>query len=263
MKHQLKQPHRHCIVVFVTYTLLFVFQVPYGVFEVKVSGGEDPLFIEELIESGEIVQANKFSKFLTGAAIHNPVAVNLLPWWADDPLFAPLFKKPKRHSMTFVPKRRITSQENAVISPLSEEAPDDALIAAEEGTGKSDETNSKVGLRQRLKGKLGDNAKIAPKSPARIEPKSFFANERTFLQWVSAALLLMAVAELLFASATTTTNTSALVAGNFMMTVALFVIIYGITIFYRRVYLMTNAKPYGYSDVLGPAVFAAFIITGV
>jgi ABC-type multidrug transport system permease subunit len=73
----------------------------------------------------------------------------------------------------------------------------------------------------------------------------------------------MAVAELLFASATTNRNTSALVAGNFMMAVALFVIFYGITTFYRRLYLMTNAKPYGYGDALGPAVFAAFIITGV
>jgi uncharacterized membrane protein YidH (DUF202 family) len=238
--------------------------VPYGVFEVKVSGGQDPLFIEELIQSGAIVQANKFSKFLTGAAIHNSSAVNMLPWWAGDPLFASLFKKPKRHSTTFVPQRRITLQENdVVVTHVTEEVADDALIAAEEGKGISAETNSKVGLRQRLKGKLGDTTKIAPRSPARIKPKSFFANERTFLQWVSAALLLMAVAELLFASATTNRNTSALVAGNFMMAVALFVIFYGITTFYRRLYLMTNAKPYGYGDALGPAVFAAFIITGV
>jgi len=60
-----------------------IVKVPYGVFEVKVGGGEDPLFIHELEESGAIIKANKFSKFLTGAAIHNKKAVNMLPWWAS------------------------------------------------------------------------------------------------------------------------------------------------------------------------------------
>ncbi|KAL3906314.1 MAG: hypothetical protein SGILL_009317, partial [Bacillariaceae sp.] len=32
---------------------------------------------------------------------------------------------------------------------------------------------------------------IAPKTPARIEPKTYFANERTFVQWVSTSILLL------------------------------------------------------------------------
>ena len=46
-------------------------KVPYGVFEVKVSDGKHPLFIEELQASDAIVEAPKFSKFLTGASLHN------------------------------------------------------------------------------------------------------------------------------------------------------------------------------------------------
>jgi len=46
-------------------------KVPYGVFEVKVSAGENPTFVEELIENDAIVEAPKFSKFLTGASLHN------------------------------------------------------------------------------------------------------------------------------------------------------------------------------------------------
>ena len=45
--------------------------------------------------------------------------------------------------------------------------------------------------------------------------------------------------------------------------VALVVIVYAVILFYRRLYLMTNAKPYGYSDMIGPPVFALFTITGV
>jgi SPX domain-containing protein involved in vacuolar polyphosphate accumulation len=58
-------------------------KIPYGVFEVKVAGGEDPTFIEELQQSGAIVKAPKFSKFLTGCAVHNASIVPMLPWWSE------------------------------------------------------------------------------------------------------------------------------------------------------------------------------------
>ena len=113
-------------------------------FRCQVSGGEDPLFIEELIESGAIAKANKFSKFLTGGAIHNAATVNMLPWWADDPLFAPLFKKPKRRSSTVGAKRSMSKRDNVEVSPAVEQAPDDVFIAAEEGKGTSYEAQVKV-----------------------------------------------------------------------------------------------------------------------
>jgi uncharacterized membrane protein YidH (DUF202 family) len=237
-----------------------IVKVPYGVFEVKVSGGEDPLFIEELIESGAIVKANKFSKFLTGASIHNASKVNMLPWWADDPLFANLFKKPRRRSRVVAARTGVVKK--SLISPIAEAADDDdddALIAIEEGAP----TQTKDGLRKRLNLKAKKEPTIAPRSPARVEPKSFFANERTFIQWISAALLLMGVGELLFVSARESLSQSALVAGNFLFVVALVVVVYAGALFYRRLFLMTNAKPYGYSDVIGPSFFAVFIITGM
>lgn len=238
-----------------------IVKVPYGVFEVKVSGGEDPFFIEELIESGAIVKANKFSKFLTGASIHNASKVNMLPWWADDPLFAPLFNKPRRRSRVVAARTGVGSiVKKTTISPVAEAADDDALIAIEEGALPN---QTKDGLRKRLNLKAKKEPTIAPRSPARVEPKSFFANERTFIQWISAALLLMGVGELLFASARESLSQSALVAGNFMFVVALVVVMYAATLFYRRLFLMTNAKPYGYSDVIGPSFFAVFIITGM
>jgi len=68
-------------------------KVPYGVFEVKVSLGESPLLVEELIASDAIVEVPKFSKFLTGASLHNFNKVDIiLPWWSEDALFAPMFK---------------------------------------------------------------------------------------------------------------------------------------------------------------------------
>jgi SPX domain protein involved in polyphosphate accumulation len=50
---------------------------------VKVAAGEDPFFIEQLQQSGAIVKAPKFSKFLTGCALHNSNIVSMLPWWSE------------------------------------------------------------------------------------------------------------------------------------------------------------------------------------
>lgn len=50
-----------------------------------------------------------------------------------------------------------------------------------------------TGMRRR--GKTDDKKpNVAPKAPARVEPKSFFANERTFIQWITVGSLFLLVA---------------------------------------------------------------------
>jgi SPX domain protein involved in polyphosphate accumulation len=43
-------------------------RVPFSVFEIKLAGREMPDSMLNLIENGVIIEAAKFSKFLTGAA---------------------------------------------------------------------------------------------------------------------------------------------------------------------------------------------------
>jgi len=227
-------------------------KVPYGVFEVKVAAGEDPIFIEELQQSGAIVKAPKFSKFLTGCALHNTSIVSMLPWWAEEPLFSPLFKKQRRISVVYRAEftnlfRELDDEVQdessctgilSITKNKSEECADDnCLKAAEEGS-------SKLELRERLLSpKTKDKNQptkqvIAPRTPARVEPKSFFANERTLIQWLSAALLLMTAAELLLVAS----STSAILTWNFLMSSAVFVALYGIGTYHRRLHLMINSK---------------------
>lgn len=224
--------------------------MPYGVFEVKVGGsGGDPVFIEELQESGAIVKADKFSKFLTGGAIHNPAAINMLPWWADDALFQPLFEKRR------IPRNspNMASDMTApLLSNVVELVDDDKLLAAEGGiispspstTTCSSSSSSNFGAfeknvqppQQSLKydafrrrfwnrnGKEHNQHKhIAPRAVARVEPKSFFANERTFIKWISAGLLIMGIAHLFFLTAQDQADQSALNVGNWMMYSALII----------------------------------------
>ena len=76
-------------------------------------------------------------------------------------------------------------------------------------------------------------------------------------------MTIVVVAELIFLTATENTSLSALRAGNFLFATALVVVVYGISLYYRRLHLMMTSKPYGYADAIGPAVFAVIIIAGI
>jgi SPX domain protein involved in polyphosphate accumulation len=57
---------------------------PYAVLEIKLnlpSGTQPPLWIEELISSGLVEEAPKFSKFVHATAILFERRVHLLPFW--------------------------------------------------------------------------------------------------------------------------------------------------------------------------------------
>ena len=66
--------------------------LPYCIFEVKVVGVDgSPPFVMELEDTGTIIEAKKFSKYLSGASIFNVDKVKTLPWWASDEAFESLF----------------------------------------------------------------------------------------------------------------------------------------------------------------------------
>jgi uncharacterized membrane protein YidH (DUF202 family) len=99
------------------------------------------------------------------------------------------------------------------------------------------------------------------RKPARVEPKSFFANERTFIQWISAALLLVTISVILldFQSASGVPAT----AGIVLNSVAVFIVFYSIYAYYRRLVLLQSASAYGYVDHFGPIVLAMAVLLGV
>ena len=74
-------------------------KVPNDIFEVKLSGAVMPSAIGALLKRGIILDATKFSKFLTGAAAFNVNEVGLLPYWAKEKAFSNFFF-PKHLSCT-------------------------------------------------------------------------------------------------------------------------------------------------------------------
>mmetsp|Transcript_12271 Transcript_12271/g.29523 ORF Transcript_12271/g.29523 Transcript_12271/m.29523 type:complete len:517 (-) Transcript_12271:44-1594(-) len=104
--------------------------------------------------------------------------------------------------------------------------------------------------------------KIASKRPARVEPKSYFANERTFIQWLSASLWLVTIAALLLekeAGGVSHLTT----AGLALSSGALVVAAYATYVYMRRIRLLQSGSSRGYVDHIAPLLLACAVIIGV
>ncbi|KAF9572054.1 vacuolar transporter chaperone [Mortierella alpina] len=95
--------------------------------------------------------------------------------------------------------------------------------------------------------------------PVRIEPKVFFANERTFLSWLNFTVLLgsLAIGLLNFGD-----RIGRISAGVFTF-VALVVMVYALVTFHWRADRIRKRLPGPYDDRFGPTVLCLFILIAI
>ncbi|KAK6454981.1 polyphosphate synthetase protein [Scheffersomyces xylosifermentans] len=108
-------------------------------------------------------------------------------------------------------------------------------------------------LNATFKDKLPKGTKIS--IPIRIEPKVYFANERTFLSWLSIGMILGGTAIALLNYG----NNSALTASIGFFITALFTIIYATYKYIWRVIMIREKKAVEYGDKFGPNMICVFI----
>ncbi|CXJ24071.1 vacuolar transporter chaperone, putative [Plasmodium berghei] len=99
------------------------------------------------------------------------------------------------------------------------------------------------------KKQIVDN-KIPKDSVVRVEPKTFFANERTLLQWLNTSVLLSTISITLL----NFSNFYGFISGIIMAPVAIFFIIYSFYIYLKRANALINKEPIDYTDKIGPGV---------
>ena len=125
-------------------------------------------------------------------------------------------------------------------------------------------TDGSLGMASLVSGKNrngGKKKKLAPRKAVRVEPKSYFANERTFIQWISAALLLVTIAAIIMENSGQ--HKHAVTMGFSLMTCAAFVVVYAMFVYFRRLQLLSSGQPYGYVDKNGPLVLAIAVLAGL
>ncbi|ODV59516.1 Vtc4p [Ascoidea rubescens DSM 1968] len=91
--------------------------------------------------------------------------------------------------------------------------------------------------------------------PVRVEPKVYFATERTYLTWLSILMILGGIATSLL---TYSSNISAITASIGFFLCAIFVIIYSSYIFVWRVKNIRKKRAVDYYDKFGPTAICAF-----
>ena len=281
-------------------------QIPYVVFEIKLSGEDTttlPGALAVLQEQGVIREARKFSKFLTGAATFNSGKLTTLPWWAENPSFATMFGM-KDTSETDSESQSSISSSGDVLAPIDKPSKNKSGVSFQSrdsfGVSQAFTVDTFVSRKSWTENNKNNKKSIASKRPAKVEPKSYFANERTFVQWISASLLLLTIAVLLVgygadhsgsASSYAFTAGVALCCGMYCsqpvfillfspffrqlipnnvyccrhryVIGAVVIVLYSTFVYFRRIRLLSTGSSYGYIDHVGPVLLAAGVAVGV
>jgi uncharacterized membrane protein YidH (DUF202 family) len=93
----------------------------------------------------------------------------------------------------------------------------------------------------------------------KIEPKTYFANERTYLQWFNAATLLGSLSLALI-----TLDTHARVLGLIFLPIAVLLLLYALYTYHRRLRAITERRPdASYHDPYGPTILTIVLAIAI
>ena len=144
---------------------------PYAILEVKLADARNtPAWVNAMLLSCGAIRVHKFSKFLHAMAFLHPQRTNVLPHWFPEFQSSTNRQLPVASPVSGVATRE-QRIENILISQSTEE--EDVAVRDEEETGQA--------------------ATVPVKDMKALEPKSVFANERTFLHYCQKGMFLLTV----------------------------------------------------------------------
>lgn len=198
-------------------------RLPHTVIEVKISseklenGGLE--WLESLLAESKIERVDNFNKFVHGCALLYPTVAGTLPHWL------PQTSTPGSSDPDVI-KRNTSADILMYDSDISYD------------TSPASDDRSKIAI------------------PVRVEPKAFFANERTFLSWVQFAIFLGGIGTAMIGLG----NAQAYICGVMMIGVAGIFAFYALYLFHCRALKIRVKDPGPYDDMVGPAVLVGIFI---
>jgi len=271
---------------------------PHSVLEIKLElKGENtspPSWVTELQNSGMLYEVHKFSKFVHGCAIMLPEDARAVPYWVDDASLRESIMA-SGGGRILVQGNLSNKEKNNIkfrgVGPGANEVFDHLLPF---GCIEHDRTLTAVGrtansvkvLHEKNQaisvGKLAtrkydrtciewifpscspyapENLSImAPISVQKIEPKIFFANERTFLHWLHAGVTLYTISTGILVLASDEDDSWAVWYAMAMLLVALGFCIYALRTFLWRSDMIKNRLPGRWDDPRGPMILGSFLV---
>ena len=265
---------------------------PYAILEVKLqtlATQEPPKWVQDMI-NGHLVEAvPKFSKFIHGSAVLLEKKVTLFPFWLPQMNVDIRKPVPKMEERAFYPEHHNspkgescstspsvhTRKENIVIDINEDEESEKTPLIGDSPSRNRTITvgpQRKKGLRMLSCFKIPKNNRIQSSAtsakkkialPVRVEPKVFFANERTFLSWVNFSIFLGGIASALIGLG----KESARVTGFLFSGVSVLFAIYALFLYNWRARKIRGREAGPYDDRVGPAmlvfVFLGAMITSI
>ena len=97
--------------------------------------------------------------------------------------------------------------------------------------------------------------------PVKVEPKVYFANERTFLDWMHMSVLLATVSTAIIAFAEA--NEYSQIYGLILMPTSIGFTCYALYVYMKRANMIRNKHPGPYEEKIGPIILATLLATTI
>jgi SPX domain protein involved in polyphosphate accumulation/uncharacterized membrane protein YidH (DUF202 family) len=245
---------------------------PYAILEVKLQtqlGAEPPIWVQQLVNSHLVEAVPKFSKYIHGVATLLEHHINLLPFWLPQ-MDVDIRREP---TTEWKRMRKAIGYRSGTPSETSSDIFDQSTVGGFNNAAPQLKKKSSLGrLVHKInrvrdeededpdRDELLENPKII-QLPTRVEPKVFFANERTFLTWLHFAIILATLALGLL-------NFSDRVgqfAASIFTIISLLTMGYSVVLFKWRAAKIRNRDEGPFDDSIGPLalVLALFMAIGV
>lgn len=250
-------------------------------------GQEPPQWVREMVSSHLVEAVPKFSKFIHGTSTLLPEMVSLVPFW--QPQMSVDIRKPKQDvSYGIISKHRVADSGNGAMDEeeLAGSSSGYGAVSINESNnrieGASAESSTNEGLLAPLINwyqhitkpdnsfnKVPDatvfettfrappGKKIAV--PVRVEPKVYFATERTFLSWLSISLVFGATAHTLMNYG----DLVSLITASCFYATAILTILYSSGVYIFRVFSIRSKRAAMYDDQWGPRLVCTALALSV
>ena len=261
----------------------------------------------------------KFSKYLTGCAVHHKSSLAAIPDWFAYPSLQPFVFPTASSASSTGPNPREGASLLASMPPSSSarppphapghaSGPTPMLTASATavapydvpGTTTKRPAGSGGGAPFRLRARPGPGSaassgartvRLVDRQAGRTDPKVFFANERTFIQWLSAGMMMTSIGIAMIefraaqlrppliatasevdpvTGATLEPITSAYagtitdyMGGILVCSLALMIILYGLGVYLWRMRKLKRKDMTGYDDKFGPPVLVFAVVISV
>lgn len=235
-----------------------IVRFPYAILEVKlqVEGGQEaPAWIGSLVDGPLVEAVPKFSKFIHGVATLFHDRIDVQPYWL--PQMAADIRKPRMPRAT---SEGDDDDSEARVPSVMDDKGKQPKVASGVGhvsiemPDEEDEKTPLLGSSSMGRSRSKGEKRIAV--PVRVEPKVFFANERTFLSWIHFSIFLGGISTALVGLG----NQNARISGFLFAGVSILFTGYALYLYKWRAARIRARDPGPYDDLIGPTLVATVFL---